>query len=125
MGCDSVACNNDSLILPATQAAKQADATIVVVGLDLSCEAESLDRADLLLPGFQTKLINQVASESKNPVILIVMSAGGVDISFAKNNSNIKGILWAGYPGEEGGRAIADVVFGSHNPGRQIRLYRC
>ncbi|CAI9787991.1 unnamed protein product [Fraxinus pennsylvanica] len=50
------------------------------------------------------------------------MSAGGVDISFAKNNSNIKGILWAGYPREEGGHAIADVVFGTHNPGGKLPL---
>ncbi|KAL2484224.1 putative beta-D-xylosidase 5 [Forsythia ovata] len=122
MGCDSVACNNDSLIFTAVQAAKQADATILVMGLDLSVEAESLDRVDLLLPGYQTQLINQVASESKNPVILVVLSAGGVDISFAKNNANIKAILWAGYPGEEGGRAIADVVFGEHNPGGRLPL---
>jgi beta-D-xylosidase 4 len=45
------------------------------------------------------------------------MSAGGVDISFAKSNGDIKSILWVGYPGEEGGNAIADVIFGKYNPG--------
>ncbi|KAI3456047.1 hypothetical protein Pfo_012710 [Paulownia fortunei] len=104
MGCGEVLCKNESLIFPAVRAAKKADATILVVGLDLSVEAESLDRTDLLLPGYQTQLINQVATESKGPVILVVMSAGGVDISFAKNDPNIQAILWAGYPGEEGGR---------------------
>lgn len=120
MGCD-VACQNESLIFPAMTAAKKADATILVVGLDLSVEAEGLDRVDLLLPGYQTQLINQVAQVSKGPVILVVMSAGCVDISFAKQNDKIKAILWAGYPGEEGGRAIADIVFGHHNPGKYTK----
>lgn len=83
---------------------------MIVVGLDLSIEAEDVDRVDLLLPGLQTQLIEQVAAASKGPVVLVIMSAGGIDISFAKNISNIKAIVWAGYPGEEGGRAIADVI---------------
>lgn len=117
MGCDKVACKNDTFIFNAMEAAKNADATVVVVGLDLSAEAESLDRVDLLLPGFQNQLIKQVAEVSKGPVILVVLSAGGVDISEAKKDPNVKAILWAGYPGEEGGKAIADVVFGNYNPG--------
>ncbi|GAV71630.1 Glyco_hydro_3 domain-containing protein/Glyco_hydro_3_C domain-containing protein/Fn3-like domain-containing protein, partial [Cephalotus follicularis] len=122
MGCADVACKNDSLIFAAMKVAKEADATILIVGLDLSIEAESLDRADLLLPGFQTQLINQIAEISKGPVILVIMSAGGVDISFAKNNDKIKSILWAGFPGEEGGQAITDVVFGNYNPGGRLPL---
>ncbi|KAM1213282.1 hypothetical protein PS2_004713 [Malus domestica] len=122
MGCDGVVCANDSLIFPAMKAAKHADATIIFAGLDLSVEAESLDRVDLLLPGYQTLFINQVAQVSKGPVILVIMSAGGVDVSFAKQNDNINAILWAGYPGEEGGHAIADVVFGHYNPGGRLPL---
>ncbi|KAJ0045698.1 hypothetical protein Pint_04152 [Pistacia integerrima] len=72
--------------------------------------------------GYQTELINQVAQVSKGPVILVIMSAGGVDISFAKNNTNIKAILWAGYPGQDGGQAIADVVFGKYNPGGRLPI---
>jgi beta-D-xylosidase 4 len=116
-GCGDVKCNDASLIPPAVESAKIADATIILAGLDLTIEAESVDRLDLLLPGKQTDLINQVADAAKGPVILVIMSAGGVDISFAKSNPKIKAILWAGYPGAEGGRAIADVVFGQYNPG--------
>ncbi|XP_052179896.1 beta-xylosidase/alpha-L-arabinofuranosidase 1-like [Diospyros lotus] len=122
MGCAEVACKNDSFIFASMKAAKNADATVIVAGLDLSFEAESLDRVDLLLPGYQTQLINQVASVAKGPVILVIMSAGGVDISFAKENPKIGAILWAGYPGEEGGLAIADVVFGKYNPGGRLPL---
>ncbi|CAH9055689.1 unnamed protein product [Cuscuta europaea] len=122
MGCGDVQCKNESLIFPAMKAAKKADATVILAGLDLSIEAEGLDRVDLLLPGYQTQLINQVAAVSKGPVILVVMSAGCVDISFAKENPNIQAILWTGYPGQEGGRAVADVVFGSYNPGGKLPL---
>lgn len=97
-------------------AAKEADATIILAGLDLTVEAEGLDRTDLLLPGYQRQLIDQVSEVSRGPVILVIMSAGGVDISFARDNSKIASILWAGYPGEEGGQAIADVIFGTYNP---------
>lgn len=116
MGCD-VACKNETLIWPAVAAAKEADATIIVAGLDLSVEAEDLDRVDLLLPGYQTRLINQAAEASKGPVVLVIISAGSLEISFAQNNSKISAILWAGYPGQEGGHAIADVIFGNYNPG--------
>nr|GMD06537.1 beta-xylosidase/alpha-L-arabinofuranosidase 1-like [Ipomoea batatas] len=122
MGCADVICKNDSLIFPAMRAAEKADATVILAGLDLTVEAESLDREDLLLPGFQTQLINQVASAAKGPVILVLMSAGGLDISFAKDNDKIPAILWAGYPGEEGGRAIAEVIFGKFTPGGKLPL---
>ncbi|EOY17591.1 Glycosyl hydrolase family protein [Theobroma cacao] len=119
-GCPGLNCPNDTKITEATEAAKQADATILVVGTDLSIEREDHDRNDLLLPGLQQDLVEQVANASKGPVILVVMTAGGVDISFAKDDNKIKGILWVGHPGQEGGRAIADVVFGKYNPGGRL-----
>ncbi|KAL8145019.1 hypothetical protein AgCh_003296 [Apium graveolens] len=44
------------------------------------------------------------------------MSVGPVDIDFAKADSRISAIIWAGYPGQEGGTAISDVLFGMTNP---------
>ncbi|CAA2993059.1 beta-xylosidase alpha-L-arabinofuranosidase 1-like [Olea europaea subsp. europaea] len=122
MGCGDIMCKNASLIFPAMQAAKNADATVIVAGIDLSIEAESRDRLDLRVPGFQAQLITQVAQVAKGPVILVIMSGGGVDISFARDSDNVKGIVWAGYPGEEGGQAIADVIFGKYNPGGRLPL---
>ena len=116
-GCSEIKCPDDKLIKSAVDVAKNADATFLFVGLDLSVEAEWVDRRDLLLPGYQTHLINEVAEASKGPVILIVMTAGVVDISVAKINPKIQSILWVGYPGEQGGRAIAEVAFGKYNPG--------
>ncbi|RWR94409.1 beta-xylosidase/alpha-L-arabinofuranosidase 1 [Cinnamomum micranthum f. kanehirae] len=91
MGCSDVHCTNDTFISMAMEPAKYANATIIFAGLELSVEAESLDRTDLLLPGYQTQLINQIADVATNPVILVIMSGG-----FAKDNPK-----WAGYPGEQ------------------------
>ncbi|XP_048439203.1 beta-xylosidase/alpha-L-arabinofuranosidase 2-like isoform X2 [Pyrus x bretschneideri] len=113
--CANVACGT-AQVDDATKTAASADATILVVGADQSIEAESRDRIDLYLPGQQTLLVTEVAKASKGPVILVIMSGGGFDITFAKNNTKITSILWVGYPGEAGGAAVADVVFGHYNP---------
>nr|XP_027091908.1 probable beta-D-xylosidase 5 [Coffea arabica] len=116
-GCLDVACRDYSLVFPAVQASKKADAVIIVAGIDTSVEAESLDRENLLLPGYQYELIDQISRQSTTPIILVILSAGGVDISIAKNDSRVSAILWAGYPGEKGGQGIADVILGKYNAG--------
>lgn len=121
-GCVDVACQGASQpIGAAVDAARRADATVVVAGLDQKVEAEGLDRTSLLLPGRQAELISAVAKAAKGPVILVLLSGGPVDIAFAQNDRRIAAILWAGYPGQAGGQAIADVIFGQHNPGMYIR----
>lgn len=116
-GCSNVKCVDESLIGAAAQAAATADTVVLVVGLDQSIEAEGLDRENLTLPGFQEKLVEQVVDATKGTVILVIMSAGPIDVSFAKNLSKVGGILWVGYPGQDGGDAIAQVIFGDYNPG--------
>ncbi|KAI4318697.1 hypothetical protein MLD38_032372 [Melastoma candidum] len=120
-GCSSVSCGT-AQIEDAKKAASSADATVLVMGADQSIERESLDRIDLLLPGQQPMLVSEVANASKGPVILIIMSGGGFDISFAKSNDKITSIMWVGYPGEKGGAAIADIIFGRHNPGGKLPM---
>ncbi|CAO2173914.1 unnamed protein product [Urochloa humidicola] len=120
--CDSGACDTAKGMGRVAKAAKISDATIVIAGLNMSVEKESNDREDLLLPWNQTGWINAVAEASPHRIVLVIMSAGGVDVSFAQNNSKIGAIVWAGYPGEEGGTAIADILFGKHNPGGRLPL---
>lgn len=103
-------------------AAKQADATVLVMGLDQSIEAEFIDRVHILLPGRQQELVSKVAMASKGPTVLVLMSGGPIDVSFAKNDPHISAIIWVGYPGQAGGAAIADVLFGTTNPGRHLNL---
>lgn len=107
----------------AKKIAAAADATILVMGADQSIEAESRDRVDLHLPGQQAPLVTEVAKASKGPVILVIMSGGGMDISFAKDDDKITSILWVGYPGEAGGAAMADIIFGYYNPSKSTTYH--
>ncbi|XVE93085.1 hypothetical protein REPUB_Repub01dG0159700 [Reevesia pubescens] len=120
-GCSNVACGT-AQVDDAKKIAASADATVLVMGIDQSLERESFDRVDLLLPGQQPLLITEVAKAAKGPVILVIMSGGGFDISFAKNDDKITSILWVGYPGEAGGAAIADVIFGYYNPSGRLPM---
>uniref|UniRef100_A0A7N0V7L5 Uncharacterized protein n=1 Tax=Kalanchoe fedtschenkoi TaxID=63787 RepID=A0A7N0V7L5_KALFE len=114
-GCNDVACGYLDAG-PALNLAKEVDYVVLVMGLDQGQEAESRDRYSLLLPGNQQKLIISVADIAKKPVVLVLLSGGPLDITFAKNHPKIGSILWAGYPGEAGGTAIAEIIFGDHNP---------
>ncbi|XP_060667454.1 probable beta-D-xylosidase 2 isoform X2 [Ziziphus jujuba] len=119
-GCADVACTGDQLFGAAIDAASRADATVLFMGLDQSIEAETIDRGGLLLPGRQQELVSKVAAASKGPTVLVLMSGGPIDVSFANNDPRVAGILWAGYPGQAGGAAIADIVFGISNPGGKL-----
>ncbi|KAK2996834.1 hypothetical protein RJ639_024745 [Escallonia herrerae] len=74
-----------------------------------------MDRLNLSLPGNHEKLVLEVVNAAKGPVILVIMSGGPVDLSFL-HNGGIGGLLRAGYPGEAGGDAVAQLVFGYCNP---------
>ncbi|KAJ6400979.1 hypothetical protein OIU84_016409 [Salix udensis] len=121
-GCADVACVSDQQFGAAIDAARQADATILVMGLDQSIEAEFRDRTGLLLPGRQQDLVSKVAAASKGPTVLVLMSGGPIDVSFAENDPKIGGIVWAGYPGQAGGAAISDVLYGITNPGGKLPM---
>ncbi|XP_028788780.1 beta-D-xylosidase 1 [Neltuma alba] len=121
-GCRDVMCKGNQVFGAAEIAARHADATVLVVGLDQSIEAEFRDRVGLLLPGSQQELVSKVARASKGPVVLVIMSGGPVDVTFAKNDPKIGAILWVGYPGQAGGTAIADVLFGTTNPGGKLPM---
>ncbi|KAL1196260.1 Beta-D-xylosidase 3 [Cardamine amara subsp. amara] len=120
-GCSEVACVEPDLGSAAALAAS-ADAVVLVMGTNQTIEREDLDRVDMNLPGKQQELVTQVAKAAKGPVVLVIMSGGGFDITFAKNNKKITSIMWVGFPGEAGGLAIADVIFGRHNPSGNLPM---
>lgn len=119
-GCSNVGCGT-AQVDEAKKVAAAADAVVLVMGTDQSIETESRDRIDITLPGQQNLLISEIASVSKGPVILVIMSGGGMDIQFAKDDPKITSILWVGFPGEAGGAALADIVFGFYNPSKFFR----
>ncbi|KAH6813509.1 beta-D-xylosidase 4 [Perilla frutescens var. frutescens] len=120
-GCADTSCAT-AQVDAAKQVAAAADAVVLVMGSDQSIERESFDRLKITLPGQQQLLISEVAKVSKGPVILVIMSGGGMDVQFAKDDPKITSILWVGFPGEAGGAAIADVIFGDYNPSGRLPM---
>ncbi|XP_057784335.1 probable beta-D-xylosidase 6 [Salvia miltiorrhiza] len=121
-GCQDVSCNSTAGFAEAVSAAKKSDYVIVVAGIDLSQETEDHDRYSLLLPGYQMELVTAVAAVSKNPVILVLTGGGPLDVSFAVGDPRVGSILWIGYPGETGGTALSQIIFGHYNPGGRLTM---
>nr|KYP72537.1 putative beta-D-xylosidase 7 [Cajanus cajan] len=121
-GCHNGTHCDRASIQDALDLAKNVDYVVLVMGLDQNQERESHDRHYLGLPGKQEQLIHTVAAVAKRPVVLVLLSGGPVDITSAKFDHKVGGILWAGYPGELGGLALAQVIFGDHNPGGKLPI---
>ena len=98
------------------QAASQAQVAIVCVGFNSNTEGEGFDRT-FQLPDNQDSLINAVARA--NPNTVVILNAGG-NVSMVNWINNVKGLLHAWYPGQEGGHAIADILFGNINPSGKL-----
>jgi len=111
----------------AVRAARQADVAIVVLGLSAALEGEEMtvstegfrggDRTDISLPKGQEALLEAVRATGK-PVVLVLLNGSALAVNWA--NDNVPAILDAWYPGEEGGTALADVLFGDYNPGGRL-----
>ncbi len=111
----------------AVRMASSADAVILVLGLSQRLEGEEMpikvdgfeggDRTHLNLPATQEELMKAIKATGK-PVILVLMNGSALSVNWAAGN--IDAILSAGYPGQEGGNAVADVLFGDYNPGGRL-----
>jgi beta-glucosidase len=107
--------------------ARQADAVVMVLGISPSVEGEEMDvklegfrggdRSDISLPKMQEELLREVQALGK-PVVVVLLNGSALAVNWA--NDNVPAILDAWYPGEEGGTAIADVIFGDYNPGGRL-----
>ncbi|WP_367281003.1 glycoside hydrolase family 3 C-terminal domain-containing protein, partial [Thermoflexus sp.] len=111
----------------AIDAARKADVVIAVMGLSPILEGEEMpvevegflggDRTDIGLPAPQEALLRQLHALGK-PVVLVLLNGGPLAVNWAAEH--IPAILEAWYPGEAGGEAIADVLFGDYNPGGRL-----
>lgn len=104
------------LIEEAVALAKRADAVVVVAGI---LEGEGRDRAHLDLPGDQEEMIQAVAATGK-PVTVVLIA--GAPVTMERWGERVGAILCAWYPGQEGGTAIADVLFGDVNPSGKLPM---
>lgn len=100
----------------AVTVARNSDVTIIVCGIQ---EGEFQDRAMLSLPGHQEEMINKIAAAGKPVVVALV---GGSAITMSKWMDNIDGILDVWYPGEQGGDAVASILFGDYNPAGRLPI---
>jgi len=82
-------------------------------------EGEFRDRAFLGLPGHQEELIERVASTGKPTIVILV---GGSAITMSRWIDRVGAVVDAWYPGEEGGHAVADVLFGDYNPAGRLPI---
>jgi len=103
-------------IKEAVLATQKSDVAIVCVGIE---EGEFKDRAFLSLPGHQEELILAVAACDKPVIVLLV---GGSAITMQNWIQEASAIVDIWYPGEEGGNAVADVLFGDYNPAGRLPI---
>ena len=108
----------------ATRVAQASDVVVLVVGdksgltEDCTC-GESRDRADLGLPGVQEELVQAVAAAGKPTVVVLV---NGRPLAIPWIVEHVPAVVEAWLPGEEGGQAIADILFGDANPGGKLPI---
>ena len=99
------------------KAARSSDYVIAVMGINKTIEKEGKDRTELGLPEDQVSYLKDIYKENKNIIVVLV---AGSSLSVNWMNKNIPGIVEAWYPGESGGTAIADVLFGDYNPAGRL-----
>ena len=117
-GCDVI--GGDRSGLPAaTQAAKDSELAVVVVGESGRTDGESHDVASLDLTGYQEDLIKAV-QETGTPTVVVLIN--GRPLSIRWTAEHIPAIVEAWFPGERGGEAVADVLFGDYNPGGRLAI---
>lgn len=100
-------------------AADASDVIVYVGGVDNSVEEEGNDRVSLTWTGAQLDVIGQLAGLGK-PMVVVQMGGGQIDSSPIVNNPNISALLWGGYPGQDGGVAIMDILTGKAAPAGRL-----
>ena len=108
--------------------AERADVVVLCLGLSAEIEGEqgdasnseaAGDKVDLRLTGLQPVLLEQIVALGK-PTVLVVLAGSALDLSWA--HDHVGAIVQAWYPGEEGGSALADILFGDANPGGRLPI---
>ncbi len=103
-------------IKEAVQLARNSEIAIVVAGIE---EGEFNDRASLALPGLQEEMIQRIAATGK-PVIVLLVGGSAITMNNWLNKVNSVVDIW--YPGEVGGTAVADILFGDETPSGKLPI---
>lgn len=103
----------------AGEVAAKSDVVIAVMGINKTIEREGKDRDYLTLPADQQEFLQELYHVNKNIVLVLV---AGSSMSVLWEDKNLPAIVNAWYPGEKGGTAVADVLFGKYNPAGRLPL---
>lgn len=106
-----------SLRREAVELAAQYEDVILIGGLNHDCDSEGNDRADMKLPYEQDLLIKEVLKANPNTIIVMM---GGSPVEMHKWINQAQAVVWNWYSGMEGGRALAEVLFGKVNPSGKL-----
>lgn len=126
-GTDGPSVPAETLAVEAVKAARQADAVVLFLGLTARLEGEEMrvelegfrggDRTRIDLPAAQERLLERIVAVGK-PTVLVLLNGSALAVSWAQQH--VPAIVEAWYPGQAGGTAIADVLFGDYNPGGRL-----
>ena len=97
--------------------ARRSDAAVVVVGYSAALESEGFDRQSMDLPAGQDELIEAIAAANPHTTVVVV---AGSPVTMTRWIDRVPAVLFAWYGGQEGGHAIADVLFGAVNPSGKL-----
>ncbi|KAK5163127.1 uncharacterized protein LTR77_010911 [Saxophila tyrrhenica] len=103
----------------AISAANAADVVIYLGGIDTSIEAEGMDRTSIDWPGNQLDLVSRLSNLGK-PLVVVQFGGGQIDDSQLLKNKNVNSLVWAGYPGQDGGHALIDTLVGKKAPAGRL-----
>lgn len=115
-GCDEKGGTTDALLQEVQNAARKAETVVVFAGLPAQCESEGFDRDNLKMPEGHRKMIETAAQANPNTVV-VLLCGSVVECPWAEK---VKAILYMGLPGQAGGEAIADLLYGRANPGGKL-----
>ncbi len=114
---DDTAADADALVAEAVECAREADAVVVFAGLPASFESEGFDRTRLALPDEQLRLIEAVAAERSDVVVVL---ANGSAVTVADFAGSVAAVLECWLGGQASGSAVADLLLGKVNPSGKL-----
>lgn len=115
-GCDDRGDTTDALLDEARAAAEQAEVAVIFAGLPDRYESEGFDRDDMKLPVGHLRMIEAVVSANPHTVV-VLLCGSAVECPWA---DEVKAVLYMGLPGQAGGEAIADLLYGRVNPSGKL-----
>ena len=115
-GCDARGDTTDALLAEAVLAAKTARVAVIFAGLPDRYESEGFDRDDMQMPAGHVRMIEAVATANPNTVV-VLLCGSAVECPWA---DKVKAILYMGLPGQAGGCAVADLLYGRANPSGKL-----